>query len=159
MGLHVSIRTTGAIAGRSKLSRDEIKWQELLLHFRSVQAKHEKARRQAMGNDGSPILGALPDEKFADSTEKTGRGTPINRPPLRRRVTGDVSLPPSLAPNASSRTGALSPLNPQRKPPGALSSLMSPPAATAAIPSNPNPAVGFTFGQKPRRSIDLTKKS
>ena len=141
------------------MGRDEIKWQELLSHFRSVQAKHEKARRQAIGNDGSPVLGALPDEKFADTTEKPGRGT-VNRPPMRRRVTGDVSLPPSLAPNSAARTGALSPLNPQRKPPGALSNLMSPPATTAAMPSNLNPAIiGLTPAQKQRRSIDLTKKT
>lgn len=137
------------------MGRDEIKWQELLLHFRSVQARHEKARRQAMGSDGSPILGALPDEKFADLVEKTGRGTLVNRPPTRRRVTGDVSLGPSLAPIASARTGMLSPLNPQRKPPGALSNLMSPPGPV--MPSNPNAAISSV--QKQRRSIDLTKKS
>jgi len=138
------------------MGRDEIKWQELLAHFRSIQAKHEKARRQAMGTDGSPVLGALPDEKLADTTERPGR---VIRPPMRRRVTGDVSLPPSLAPNSSSRTGALSPLNPQRKPPGALSNLMSPPATTATVPSNLNPAMGLTSAQKQRRSIDLTKKT
>lgn len=40
--------TTSSIGtARSKLAgKDEIKWQELLSHFRAVQAKHEKARRQ-----------------------------------------------------------------------------------------------------------------
>lgn len=40
------------MATRSKLAREDIKWQELLQHFRSVQAKHEKARRLALGNLG-----------------------------------------------------------------------------------------------------------
>ncbi|KAF7332341.1 Heat repeat containing protein [Mycena kentingensis (nom. inval.)] len=38
---------------RSKIGREDIKWQELLLHFRSVQSKHEKARRLALGTEGS----------------------------------------------------------------------------------------------------------
>jgi len=149
--------TTGALASRSKLSRDEIKWQELLLHFRSVQAKHEKARRQATGNDSSPILGALPDDKFGDAVEKIGRGTAVNRPPMRRRVTGE-SLPPSTSiPAPLGRTGALSPLNPTRRPPGALTNLMGPTTAATSVPSNLNP--GLTLAQKQRRSIELTKKS
>jgi len=123
-----------------------------------VQAKHEKARRQAIGSDTSPILGALPDEKFVDSMEKTGRNAPVGRPPMRRRVTGEVPLPPSSVPNPPARTGALSPLNPQRRPPGALSNLMSPPATATPLPSNLNPAAGFT-AQKHRRSMELTKRT
>ncbi|KAF9050517.1 hypothetical protein BJ165DRAFT_1525738 [Panaeolus papilionaceus] len=38
----------------SEIGRDDIKWQELLLHFRTVQAKHEKVRRQALGSDTPP---------------------------------------------------------------------------------------------------------
>ena len=40
--------TSISIPGRSKLGREEIKWQELLLHFRQVQVKHEKAKAEAV---------------------------------------------------------------------------------------------------------------
>ncbi|KAF9528014.1 vacuolar protein 14 C-terminal Fig4p binding-domain-containing protein [Crepidotus variabilis] len=160
---------SSAIPGRSKLGRDEMKWQELLLHFRQVQAKHEKARRLAMGNDSSPILGALPDDRLDnfDKVSGTRSGTPANRPNMRRRVTGEMSLPPNLSSSSSSagsgsvtagRAGALSPLNPQRRPPGALSNLMSPGIGLGPVPSNLNPAA-LTQAQKQRRPVDLVKKS
>ena len=139
---------------RSKINRDEIKWQELLLHFRSVQAKHEKSRRQALGNDSSPILG-FPDEKINDFEK--GRSTPTGRPPMRRRVTGDVTLPNNIVPMqpAPSRAGALSPLNPKARVPGALTGLMG---SSTNVPSNLNPAAVLTHAQKQRRPLDLTRK-
>lgn len=112
-----------------------------------------------MGNDSSPILGALPDDKYVDPVEKIGRGIATNRPQVRRRVTGDVSSPPNtVVPAPLGRTGALSPLNPTRRPPGALTNLMGPTTAATPIPSNLNPASGLTSAQKQRRSIELTKK-
>ncbi|ODN81757.1 hypothetical protein L202_02141 [Cryptococcus amylolentus CBS 6039] len=36
---------------RSKIGKEEIKWQELLSHFRNVQNRHEKARRQLHSTD------------------------------------------------------------------------------------------------------------
>ena len=87
-------RSAGPLSTRSKLGREEIKWQELLLHFRSVQAKHEKARRQALGADTIPFSG------FSATTDKStdvGGNRPTtagSRPPMRRRVTGGEGPPP-----------------------------------------------------------------
>ncbi|KIM46438.1 hypothetical protein M413DRAFT_314769 [Hebeloma cylindrosporum] len=142
------------LATRSKISRDEIKWQELLLHFRSVQAKHEKSRRQALGNDSSPIVG-FPDEKNNDFEK--GRSTLAGRPPMRRRVTGDITMPNNIVPMqpAPPRAGALSPLNPKARVPGALTGLMG---SSTNVPSNLNPAAVLTHAQKQRRPLDLTRK-
>ncbi|CAA7260108.1 unnamed protein product [Cyclocybe aegerita] len=145
----------GSLATRSKLGRDEIKWQELLLHFRSVQAKHEKARRQALGNDTSPILGFL-DDKLNDPIDKIGRIPAGNRPPMRRRVTGELSMNNVPQPPVPQRSGALSPLNPKRVPAG-LSGLMN--STAPSLPSNLNPASALTHAQKQRRPpMDLTRK-
>src|ERR1700679_949970 len=83
--------TINPLSTRSKIGRDEIKWQKLLLHFRSVQAKHEKARRQALGDDTSPIIG-FPEEKVNDTSDRVGRPASTGRLPMRRRVTGEISL-------------------------------------------------------------------
>ncbi|KAF8204638.1 vacuolar protein 14 C-terminal Fig4p binding-domain-containing protein [Pholiota molesta] len=125
-----------------KINRDEIKWQELLLHFRSVQAKHEKARRQTLGNDTSPILG--------------GRSAQPGPPPLRRRVTGDITMPNNIVPlpPPASRAGALSPLNPRARGGGGLTLMPS----STALPSNLNPAAALTHAQKQRRPLELNRK-
>ena len=48
--LHIAPKSTPNVSStRSRIGRDEIKWQELLTHFRSTQMRHEKARRQAIG--------------------------------------------------------------------------------------------------------------
>ncbi|KAF8969322.1 vacuolar protein 14 C-terminal Fig4p binding-domain-containing protein [Flammula alnicola] len=146
----------GSLSTRSKISRDEIKWQELLLHFRSVQAKHEKARRQALGNDTSPILG-FPDDKLNDPLEKAGRSAPPGRLPMRRRVTGESTMPNIVPlPPPASRAGALSPLNPKARAPSGLTSLMA--SSSASIPSNLNPAAVLTHAQKQRRPPELNRK-
>ncbi len=138
---------------RSKINRDEIKWQELLGHFRSVQAKHEKARRQTLGNDTSPILG-FPE---SDPMDKIGRSTPTGQPPMRRRVTGEIPMANNVVPLPPpvSRSGALSPLNPRARGTAALSSLIGPNAAN--LPSNLNPAAALT-AQKHRRPLELNRK-
>jgi vacuole morphology and inheritance protein 14 len=41
----MTTRTVTTVSTRSNLSREDIEWQELLSHFRTVQTKHEKARR------------------------------------------------------------------------------------------------------------------
>ncbi|KAF5358988.1 hypothetical protein D9758_004832 [Tetrapyrgos nigripes] len=116
------------LSNRSKLVRDEIKWQELLQHFRSVQSKHEKARRQAMGTDMSTFSGFPEFDRQSDQGERIGRPPTVTRPGMRRKVTGGEvgSIPPNNAPNNSPsspgptsstfslRAGALSPLNPRR---------------------------------------------
>ncbi|TFY76603.1 hypothetical protein EWM64_g7407, partial [Hericium alpestre] len=50
--LHIAPKPPpSAMSTRSKLAREEIKWGELLSHFRAVQIKHEKARRAALGGN------------------------------------------------------------------------------------------------------------
>jgi vacuole morphology and inheritance protein 14 len=136
-----SVPTT--IPSRSKLGREDIKWQELLLHFRTVQAKHEKARRQAPGTDFS-FSGLSPtSEKMPAASGQ--------RPPMRRKVTGLGSEVPNVGSGLpGQRAGALSPLNPRARAPtgGASSSngslgLLSP---TMQAP------------QKVKRNFSLTRK-
>ncbi|WVQ80690.1 hypothetical protein IAT38_002795 [Cryptococcus sp. DSM 104549] len=45
-------------SARSKLGKEEVKWQELLAHFRKVQDRHEKARRQLHSTDIASINSA-----------------------------------------------------------------------------------------------------
>ncbi|TDL29855.1 ARM repeat-containing protein [Rickenella mellea] len=114
--LHIAPRSTAApFSARSKIGRgEEIKWQELLTHFRSVQLRHEKARRQALGLDGSSSSGfSISGERVNGPT--TGIQTSGVRPPMRRRVTGEVSAPPPAASSGASRGAALSPLNPRAR--------------------------------------------
>ncbi|KAJ7591612.1 vacuolar protein 14 C-terminal Fig4p binding-domain-containing protein [Mycena floridula] len=118
--LHIAPKSVGgALSSRSKIvARDEIKWQELLQHFRSVQSRHEKARRQAMGGDPSAFIGFPEMDKQSDPGERGGR---TGRPPMRRKVTGDIVVPPNTATLAgpsvpySPRSGVLSPLNPRSR--------------------------------------------
>lgn len=134
--LHIAPKSTvNPLSTRSKLGRDEIKWQELLSHFRTVQARHEKARRQAL----EPTL-----------RSGLGLGNPdSNRPPMRRRVTGEVMLPGPPRP-------ALSPLNPRAKQNGLLNSAQ---LMGQAIPPTSSPANAISGGlplqQKQRRTLGL----
>ena len=142
----------GSVAtSRSKLIRDEIKWQDLLVHFRSVQAKHEKARRVGLGGNPGPLL----DGYSVSGTAATG-----NRPSARRRVTGDAPLP-QLAPLPTSSqvggrsAGALSPLNPRARAgtgnplTGTLGGGQSP------RPTSPNPMLAQ---QRGKRGLSITRK-
>ena len=149
--------TVGPLSSRSKIGRDEIKWQELLLHFRSVQAKHEKARRQALGDDTSPIIG-FPEERVIDPSDRVGRPGSTGRPPMRRRVTGEISMPNIVPqPPVGSRSGVLSPLNPKARAPSALTGLMGA-SSSGNLPSSLNPAVALGQAQKQRRSLEPTRK-
>lgn len=118
---------------RSKLGRDDIKWSELLSHFRSVQNKHEKARRQAHGTEyREPMSDSSIQLEPAPVT--TMNGTNSNRPPIRRKGTGSeasvLQRPPSRA---------LSPLNPRARVQGTFVSPFtgqpqtSPPAHLQAV--------------------------
>ncbi|KAG8824289.1 hypothetical protein FRC18_010555 [Serendipita sp. 400] len=98
-------------SSRSKLGRDDIKWQELFAHFRSVQTKHEKARRVGLGGSAGPLLDGY-------STTTTQGGGQAGRPSQRRRATGDALPPVGHGANAqipARGTGALSPLNPRAR--------------------------------------------
>ncbi|KAH7343417.1 vacuolar protein 14 C-terminal Fig4p binding-domain-containing protein [Rhizoctonia solani] len=97
------------VANRSKVTRDEIKWQELLSHFRSVQAKHEKARRRDLAIE--------PEFSFIDANESDRAQGSSGRPMMRRKVSSQPSDMPT-----GRQGGALSPLNPRR---GLLGSAVS----------------------------------
>ncbi|KAF9036368.1 hypothetical protein BJ165DRAFT_1533198 [Panaeolus papilionaceus] len=140
----VESETPNQISTGSKIDRDDIKWQELLRHFRTVQAKHEKTRRQALGSDTAPILG-FQEDKISWNSEKRGRARPVGRPPLHRRATGApemqgvVSTHPVLAPP---RTRALSPLNPNSRVPSTPTSING----TASAPTPPSSLNPITSG-------------
>ncbi|KAL6305771.1 ARM repeat-containing protein [Sparassis latifolia] len=149
--LHIAPKSTvGNLSStRSKLGREEIKWQELLSHFRAVQAKHEKSRRQALGTDSTILSSSSSAEKLVNSTPTVAPGAPPTRVPMRRKVTGGESTarPPSRS------SGALSPLNPRaRGQSGLLASTL------AQQPVSPT-FQGQTPQQKPQRILSLSRKS
>ncbi|KAI0034126.1 vacuolar protein 14 C-terminal Fig4p binding-domain-containing protein, partial [Vararia minispora EC-137] len=144
--LHIAPKPAAtSISSRSKLVRDEIKWGELLLHFRTVQSKHEKARRQAMGTSFDNTTSFPPFSPLPAETTPT-------RPPVRRRVTGSGEPPPqNVAPlnpvtnRPPSRSGGLlSPLNPRSRVQGGL------PPSSLTVSAPPN------TGAKPKRTLGLT---
>lgn len=137
--MYYSSSVGGGLSTRSKIGREEIKWTELLQHFRVVQSKHEKARRQALGTDTSFSEYQFPSEtdKYSEpGGERLGR--PTGRPAMRRKVTGgggDMSINSNAANTGNvtpaptspfSRSSVLSPLNPRARvgtPSNALGSL------------------------------------
>ncbi|KAH7919535.1 ARM repeat-containing protein [Leucogyrophana mollusca] len=144
--LHIAPKSAaGSLSTRSKIGREEIKWQELLMHFRSVQGKHEKARRQAIGTDDTPLTGFAPTEK------PTERPTDPGRPGMRRRVTGDLPPPPPAPPRA-----ALSPLNPKARQNGLLASTLMNQAPI--LPSRSPTGGSLAQQQNQRRTLGLTRK-
>ncbi|KAF9498847.1 ARM repeat-containing protein [Pleurotus eryngii] len=150
--LHIAPKSSmGGLSTRSKIGRDEIKWQELLTHFRSVQAKHEKARRQALGAD-VPSFSNLADIERPDAPSHppppSGRmSVSSNRPQIRRKVTGGEIINAS-ANTTTGRAGALSPLNPRARVPALVATSMN-------AQQTPTPAGALSKG---RRSVDLGRK-
>jgi vacuole morphology and inheritance protein 14 len=131
------------MTSRSKLVREDIKWQDLLHHFRLVQNKHEKSRRQAMGEDMSSF-------SLSEAPEPNGRSPPTSRPPNRRKVTGEIMIPPNNLPAGPfSPKAALSPLNPRARAQTAGSPVPSQLGLT--------PAAALAQ-QKQKRNISLTRK-
>ncbi|ORX37306.1 vacuolar protein 14 C-terminal Fig4p binding-domain-containing protein [Kockovaella imperatae] len=124
-----SVSTTSNVvaAARSKFTKDEIKWQELLSHFRSVQARHEKARRQLhsveMGTLGS-VHYSSPSQTFisAPSTAAVGSSSQIPKmATVRKKGAGPMTPGPSTSGLSGPRSSSgLSSLNPRRG--GAMSS-------------------------------------
>jgi len=162
--LHIAPKssTVGNISStRSKLGREDIKWQELLQHFRSVQAKHEKARRQNLGVDSSPLSELLANDRDRTSPGPSQAGPPgfgtgknISGGLGRRKVMGPPGgggLPEVGAMRPPSRSGVLSPLNPRSRQNGLLGGGGGP-----APPQSPPPAGGLV--QKQKRSLSLVKK-
>lgn len=117
---------------RSKLGREDIKWSELLSHFRAVQNRHEKARRQGLGAESTPV--PEPSHTVEQPPPNAVNGTTSIRPPMRRRLTGNEA---NAIPRPPSR--ALSPLNPRARVQGSLTSSFaaqsqtSPPAHSQAL--------------------------
>ncbi|KDQ15363.1 hypothetical protein BOTBODRAFT_31687 [Botryobasidium botryosum FD-172 SS1] len=115
--LHIQQRPTATISSRSKLGREEIKWQELLTHFRSLQSKHEKSRRQSLFGEGALVSfsaggGAGSQGSIASASAPS---TASGRPQLRRKVTENIA--------PGSRAGALSPLNPRARTPSGMNGI------------------------------------
>jgi vacuole morphology and inheritance protein 14 len=145
---------------RSKLGREEIKWQELLQHFRSVQAKHEKARRQSLGADSSPLSELLANDRDNTSTGSSQAGPPgfgagknVGGGGIGRKKVigppGGGGLPEVGMMRPPSRTGVLSPLNPRSRQNGLLS---------GGSPAPPQTPAASSFAQRPKRSLSLVKK-
>jgi vacuole morphology and inheritance protein 14 len=139
---------------RSKLGRDDIKWQELLAHFRLVQFKHEKARRQALGSDDTFTDLMEPERLNNPPVMATNAPTSsASRNPLRRQATGAQTTTPS-------RTGALSPLNPHKRANG-QSSLASAVASrfTGGAPVRSPSPVSSEEKSRGNRSLSLSRKT
>ncbi|KAF9021519.1 ARM repeat-containing protein [Hymenopellis radicata] len=154
--LHIAPKTTlaGGLSTRSKIGRDEIKWQELLQHFRSVQSKHEKARRQALGTDTSlsdSFLSETVSERPSEAGDRIGR--PAGRPVMRRKVTGDMTINSATANATPTQSGPASPFS--------RGSVLSPlnPRARVGQSSSPNSAMAALAqqAQKHRPSISLSR--
>ncbi|KAI0258589.1 ARM repeat-containing protein [Gloeopeniophorella convolvens] len=141
--LHIAPKPSAvsAAATRSKLARDEIKWTELLGHFRAVQTRHERARRAALGT-APDISTTLPSSSIPE------------RPPARRRVTGlgEVPAPPTVSgqsggsgSSTNGRPGALSPLNPRARVQGGMATTLT--------------AQGQVVNARPKRGLSIGRKT
>ncbi|KAF8260639.1 armadillo-type protein [Lactarius quietus] len=132
--LHIAPKpsTVATVSTRSKLARDEIKWPELLAHFRAVQTRHERARRVALGS-APDISATLPSSALPE------------RPPARRRhwLVGAGSS--AAAGPSNGRPGALSPLNPRARVQGGVATTLT--------------AQGQVLGARPKRGLSLVRKT
>ncbi|KZT71480.1 ARM repeat-containing protein [Daedalea quercina L-15889] len=148
--LHIAPKSTvtSISSTRSKLGREDIKWQELLSHFRLVQGRHEKARRQALGTDTTPFAGFSVNDKPTNGPTMSTPAAPSSlRPQIRRKVTGGEG--PARPPSRTS--GVLSPLNPKaRTQNGLLASTLGAPPISPTLP---------TQGRQPPRTLTLNRKS
>lgn len=111
-------------ATRSKLSggnKDEIRWSELLVHFRSVQNRHEKARRQLnsseLGGAGSnsSVHYSSPSQTFniAPPTGTLGANGQIPKSATMKKKSMSNGPRNSLG-GSIGGPGSMSPLNPKR---------------------------------------------
>ncbi|KAI0650504.1 ARM repeat-containing protein [Trametes meyenii] len=164
--LHIAPKSTvGNLSStRSKLGREDIKWQELLQHFRTVQIRHEKARRQALGGaDSTPSF--LPYINGADKPPTPPSGPDRDRTP--GPGSGNVALPAQ----ARRKVGSDGPLRPPSRTGGVLSPL-NPKARVQSVLSNSGGSVGAGGQQPPgsptgqtqvqskvRRTLSLSRKT
>lgn len=146
--LHVapkaSTTTAAASTMRSKIVREEIKWQELLQHFRAVQVRHEKARRQAFGGDyGSPGFSMIvpANSPFGGSSAGGVNSGSGSRPFMRRRVSEAPTGPGGIGVLNRNESPALSPLNPKARTNAAVSSIPTS-AGNGLLSPNPPGVLG-----------------
>jgi vacuole morphology and inheritance protein 14 len=146
------ISTVPNMPSRSKIGRDEIKWQELLSHFRTVQSRHEKSRRSG---DGAVVSGFGVSGIMSTGSSATSSSTSLVRPVPRRKLTnGEVQGPPP-------RPGgtALSPLNPKaqvRVASGNQNGLLA--TALSAASGSARPMSPPLSANKQRRALGVTRK-
>ncbi|KAL0950290.1 hypothetical protein HGRIS_010269 [Hohenbuehelia grisea] len=167
--LHIAPKSSvGSLSTRSKLGREEIKWQDLLAHFRAVQAKHEKARRQALGTDTTFPNFEDPYDKPEGAPVPSGRVSATGiRPGIRRKVTGDTpgtinTVSAAAATMTPSRASVLSPLNPRARGPSGPGGMVA--AALIGqqqqVPGTPSSVPAQTPGAvtKQKRMMALGRK-
>lgn len=129
-----------------KTEKDKIGWDSLLSHFRAVQLRHERARRQVQNLDqGASMHFSSPSVSSggaATGTNTTGYGSGGGygggvgvRPGLPRRKTqsADKRADPSLGGVVNRVASGLSPLNPKRVTSGAAAALVSAGGAVASM--------------------------
>lgn len=127
--------------GGRKTEKDKIGWDSLLSHFRSVQVRHERARRQVQSVDqvanmhfSSPSVSSGGGGTSGGFGAGAGGGAQV-RPGLPRRKTqsADKRADPSLGGVVGRVASGLSPLNPKRVTSGAAAALVSAGGAVASM--------------------------
>ncbi|RPD66929.1 ARM repeat-containing protein [Lentinus tigrinus ALCF2SS1-7] len=140
---------------RSKLGREDIKWQELLQHFRAVQMKHEKARRQALGTDITSFSnypytnGGTDNVKPPTPPSGPASGAIPHAPPTRRKAGDGPLRPPSRS------GGMLSPLNPKARAQSGLANNMVPGPQPPGSPTTQ----ATPMQSKVKRTLSLSRKT
>ncbi len=133
---------------RSRLGgKEEIKWQELLSHFRSVQARHEKARRQIHSGDigsTSSIHHSSPSQTYASAPgsaqlQNTGSVNGSKSATMKKKPgsSGRLSV------EGPGRIGGMSPLNPKRGGSTSSSGLVSAGVSIGGAVASMNGAAGL----------------
>ncbi|KAL7282584.1 ARM repeat-containing protein [Trametes coccinea BRFM310] len=157
--LHIAPKSTvGNLSStRSKLAREDIKWQELLQHFRTVQIKHEKARRQTLGGSDSTTFPPYTNGAEKPPTPPSGTAVTAASVPAgtRRKVTGGDG--PPRPPSRSG--GVLSPLNPKARVQSALANSAMAMAGGANSGQPQTPGQAGQFQSKVRRTLSLSRKT
>ncbi|KAF8306458.1 ARM repeat-containing protein [Clavulina sp. PMI_390] len=150
-----STTSPAASAIRSKLRDEGIKWQDLLAHFRTVQNKHEKARR---GEAALAMLGPAANVGLASPSLLASAGPfnanqgagPTSRPGMRRKATTDGSTRTGGTNTSAGAISALSPLNPRARIGGASAASIAPINGNSA--AGPRPASPNALKQ-PRKTL------
>ncbi|KAK8858670.1 hypothetical protein IAR55_002899 [Kwoniella newhampshirensis] len=152
---------------RSKLgTKEEIKWQELLSHFRAVQARHEKARRQLHSTDIGSISSvhySSPSQTYISAPGTASiSGGPKSGTMKKKAMASSSSAGTSRqnsvevsAGGGGGRTSAsgISPLNPKRGVSGQGAGLVSIGGAVASMNASQGLGMRATSPTPGRRKI------